>query len=451
MEDFIMNDGLENQDEMNELELGIGMSDDAYGTTVSENENADSDADSAIGDTDPGTLGDGYGEDASYLYTEDRNGDGIEDALYMGVDYDYDGRVDYAAQYLDNDGNGSFETIVEEYDNDGDGKFDMKITSVDLTDDGVANVEEVQMDTNNSGSYDTMVQQIDENGDGNPEYVQRGQDYNDDGQFDSLRVYEDTTGDGQMDMLTEIYDSDGDGQLDRANVHYDFDGDGKNDYTEVCQYDPSTGMVTPIRDMPSYGDNIGGTFYQELDNFEPSADYPNGISGDPASSMNHWEYQGDTNRCALYSQMFIIEEFTGQDLDIVTFENEAEGQGWFDNGTTLLNLNKMLDYYGIENEMSFHNDIDDIDQCLNEGGRVIVAIDAYEIWYGQGDDLFSPTSSGNHAVEVIGIDRSDPENPMVILNDSGNPNGRGVMIPLDDFMDAWQDSEFQMVECYPNY
>jgi hypothetical protein len=40
---------------------------------------------------------------------------------------------------------------------------------------------------------------------------------------------------------------------------------------------------------------------------------------------------------------------------------------------------------------------------------------------------------------------------MVILNDSGNPNGRGVMIPLDDFMDAWQDSEFQMVECYPNY
>ena len=79
----------------------------------------------------------------------------------------------------------------------------------------------------------------------------------------------------------------------------------------------------------------------------------------------------------------------------------------------------------------------------------IVAIDANEIWYGEGDDLFSPSSGANHAVEVIGIDYSDPDHPMVILNDSGSPNGKGEMVPLGDFMDAWKDGECQMIKCYP--
>ena len=139
-------------------------------------------------------------------------------------------------------------------------------------------------------------------------------------------------------------------------------------------------------------------------------------------------------------------------IEINEFVSVAEEKGWFsdDFGTTFLNTNKMLDYYGIENEMSFHNDIGDIEDCLNEGGRVIVAIDADEIWYGEGNDLFSPNSTANHAVEVIGIDYTDTEHPMVILNDSGSPNGRGEMIPLEDFMDAWKDGECQMIKCYPN-
>ena len=100
--------------------------------------------------------------------------------------------------------------------------------------------------------------------------------------------------------------------------------------------------------------------------------------------------------------------------------------------------------------MSFHNSIDDIENCLNNGGKVIVSIDANEIWYGHDNNIFSPASSANHAVEVIGVDRSDPEHPMVILNDSGNPNGRGEMIPLDIFEATWGDGDSQMIACYPN-
>jgi hypothetical protein len=50
--------------------------------------------------------------------------------------------------------------------------------------------------------------------------------------------------------------------------------------------------------------------------------------------------------------------------------------------------------------------------------------------------------------EVIGIDRSDPDNPMVILNVPGHPGGCGAMIPLEEFEDAWQDSNCFLVEAY---
>lgn len=56
-----------------------------------------------------------------------------------------------------------------------------------------------------------------------------------------------------------------------------------------------------------------------------------------------------------------------------------------------------------------------------------------------------PEQGANHAVQVIGIDRSDPDNPVVILNDPGQPNGQGIRVNADDFVDAWQDSDRFMV------
>ena len=189
----------------------------------------------------------------------------------------------------------------------------------------------------------------------------------------------------------------------------------------------------------------------ELDNFDPNnvSNYDS-ISGDPAKSMEVWECQGDTNRCALYSEKFVLEELTGNDIDIEEFVAVAKENNWFteDGGTTFLNMNNMLDCYGIENEMSFHNSIADIEDCLNEGGKVIVSINADEIWHGSDNNIFAPESCANHAVEVIGVDRTDPNNPMVILNDSGSPYGKGEMIPLELFEGAWEVGDCQMVKCY---
>jgi hypothetical protein len=400
------------------------------------------------------TDGDGFIDTAAV----DITGDGMPDVLY--TDLNNDGVFDPAM--FDNNGDGSFDTAF--YDTDGDGVVDTTV-----------------MDTNGDGYFDTYHTELDTNMDGVIDTISHAVDYDQDGTIDSITSYNDYDHNGIFDQVIKSYDSDGDGQIDTSVTYLDYDGDGSEDAVfmeqfidrdgdgrvdtyilntdadgdnvfeavEVYNVDAETGMIEldPL-DESDIG-NTAGVYIDDLEQFDPSKADMDSVSGDPAGSMKEWEFQGDTGRCALYSQKFVIEELTGEEIDIEELADLAEENGWFseEGGTPLLNMNKVLDHYGINNEMSFHNDISEIEDCLNSGGKVIVSIDADEIWYGESDDLFTPGDGPNHAVEVIGIDHSNPDEPMVILNDSGNPNGCGSMIPLDAFLDAWEDGDCQMITC----
>ena len=365
----------------------------------------------------------------------DADGDGVNESVAQMFDTDNDGVYDAITVATDADHDGYAESVRQIYDTNGDGMID---TIVD------------QVDTNNSGMADMVITQQDTTGDGNMNLVTKANDYDQDGQIDNVKIYSDYNADGRHEEVTKIYDSDGDGIMDKADVFTEGTGWGGHTSHSTYAFNPSTGEL-----IPSMASNFsfGGTYYTELDNFDPSSvsDYDL-ISGEPQSSIDYWEFQGDTNRCALYSQKFVIEEFTGQEIDIEQFAEEAARNGWFteEGGTTYLNMSQMLDHYGIENEMKFHQSIEDIEECLNNGGRVIVSLDADQTWYGNNHDIFSPEDSSNHAVEVIGIDRTDPNNPMVILNDSGSPKGKGEMIPMDVFQEAWDSGDNQMIACYPS-
>ena len=333
-------------------------------------------------------------------------------------------------------------------DSNGDGMADYFETNLDTTGDGFADSAVVAYDSNHSGVVDTVIVYHDTTGDGNVDTVAKMFDYDQDGHIDSMTLHQDLNGDGQYEQLSKLYDSTGDGQIDTVDVYFDSEGTGHASDHQVYAYDPASGELIPAA---AAGFEVSGTYIWDLDNFDPATvTDPDAISGDPAASMKVWECQGQTNRCALYSEKFVIEELTGADIDIEDFADVAKEHGWFteDGGTTFLNMNNMLDYYGIENEMSFHNNIEDIENCLNDGGKVIVSIDSDEIWMGKENNIFSPNSGANHAVEVIGVDRTDPDNPMVILNDSGSPYGKGEMVPLDVFEGAWEEGNCQMIECY---
>lgn len=299
--------------------------------------------------------------------------------------------------------------------------------------------EEIAIDTDNNFVNDMFIKEMDLNGDYLPDAIVKSFDYNQDGVIDSMSTFYDVDGDGEVDVLIKSHDSTGDGVLNHNDIYIN---------------NGSTPLFIPS-DL-QYGINaqsegeIMGTYVDELDHFNPSTSDPDFVSGDPMSSMDVWECQGETNRCALYAQKFVIEELTGRHIDIEEFVKVAEENGWFSEsgGTPFLNMCKMIDAYKLEHTMSFHCTIQDIENCLNNGGKVIVSLDANEIWYGEDDNLFSPFSNANHAVQVIAIDRTDPSSPVVVLNDSGHENGKGSMIPMDVFLGAWEDGNCQMIECY---
>lgn len=337
---------------------------------------------------------------------------------------------------------------IFEFDTDGDGIIDAHAADIDSDGDGYNELHIESYDTDNNGIMDTVVIYHDSTEDGYTDSIAKMHDYNQDGEIDSINLHRDLDGDGRYEFLTKGHDSTGDGQIDTIHVYVDLEGDGQADIHNIYAYDPASGNLIPSM---AGGFEVGGTFFTELENFDPNnVEDPTLISGDPADSIKVWEYQGRTNRCALFSEKFVIEELTGQDIDMEEFAEIAKAHGWFteEGGTTFLNMDKMLEYYQIDSEMSFHNDISDIEDCLNKGGKVIVSIDSYETSLGHDNNIFAPESGANHAVQVIGIDRTDPNNPMVILNDPGIPNGKGVMVPLDVFEGAWEDGNCQMIECY---
>lgn len=91
--------------------------------------------------------------------------------------------------------------------------------------------------------------------------------------------------------------------------------------------------------------------------------------------------------------------------------------------------------------------LDDLQQALVNGEGVMVGVDSDEIWmpgFDPGEPLDAylgiPGQGADHAVQVIGLDYTDSANPVVVLNDPGTPAGQGETVPLETFLDAWEDS-----------
>lgn len=104
---------------------------------------------------------------------------------------------------------------------------------------------------------------------------------------------------------------------------------------------------------------------------------------------------------------------------------------------------EILERYGLEPETMAGATIEMLENLRAEGRPPIVAIDAGEAWATNYDDNEDAEDAGkgvNHVVVFLRVDRSDPDNPMVVVNDSGRHDGGELRIPLVQFQDAWADS-----------
>ena len=159
--------------------------------------------------------------------------------------------------------------------------------------------------------------------------------------------------------------------------------------------------------------------------------------------------QPDDHSCALRSQQIVLRDF-GIDIPFDKLEQIALDNGVYTNeGTYTYDIGKVLELAGVGMHQVAGCTMYDLMNELAQGHRVIVSVDANELWnndtaYGRlknwFDDVFG-NQGGNHALIVAGVEvnPNDVNDIKVVLTDPGAGHLR-IEYPAEQFMDAWKDS-----------
>lgn len=180
------------------------------------------------------------------------------------------------------------------------------------------------------------------------------------------------------------------------------------------------------------------------------------VYGTPQQDITTWDgQQGYDITCAVRDQEFIIELFTGQEVDENALVQEALDRGWLEpgnvgeGGTAWEYIGNLLELHGIAVNRYTDANVFQLADELAQGHKVIVGVDSRELWQEKDPALDTilddaGLTSADHAVVVSGIDTSNPEDMRVLVSDPGTGEAL-ASYPLQEFLNAWSDSDFFMV------
>ena len=123
--------------------------------------------------------------------------------------------------------------------------------------------------------------------------------------------------------------------------------------------------------------------------------------------------------------------------------NQAYEMGLTDNisqGMYMADVQKLLAANGVPCE-NVTSSMDDLANRLESGYGIIAFVDAGEVW-GTDNDTASGDSNPDHFLVVTEIDTNTGT---VTLADPGDPNGNSREIPINEFEEAWADSNYEMI------
>lgn len=153
--------------------------------------------------------------------------------------------------------------------------------------------------------------------------------------------------------------------------------------------------------------------------------------------------------CAIKSQQLILEA-AGFDFSEEELREEAIQQGWYKPGfgTPLEDVGKLLESHGLEVEQQTNGTIFNLISEVSSGRPVIVGVDSCELWKpGIGESIEDSITGGfpDHALIVGGVEFNDSTSKwQVNLIDPGTGDN-SISYDLDQFDDAWADSDHFMV------
>jgi hypothetical protein len=171
------------------------------------------------------------------------------------------------------------------------------------------------------------------------------------------------------------------------------------------------------------------------------------LVGDPSGDAEHWFQQAANGFCVPASVAQIVSEYTGLHFEdeqyFVERANELHLFVVGPDGVPGIAVDgalALLEDAGVPASIEFGTGIESLVSYLEEGRRVVLAIDSGEIWEGETVE----DEAADHAIVVTGVDL---ERGVVIVSDPGDPNGNAMEYPIDTFADAWADSGYAAVVC----
>lgn len=185
---------------------------------------------------------------------------------------------------------------------------------------------------------------------------------------------------------------------------------------------------------------------------EPEVPITDDVVGPGHADDVYWRFQGNTQYCAIYSVRAVLSEMYGVDVDPQEVIDRANANGWLQYdangnpaGVLPQDIHKIFASFGVPSHEFTANDGDPwqgLNTALDNNQRVVLALDSGEIWGTDSPDEDVVKGPGaDHAVAITGIDYT---RGVVIVNDSGQEGGAGFEIPINEFYNAWQDSNFEM-------
>ena len=168
------------------------------------------------------------------------------------------------------------------------------------------------------------------------------------------------------------------------------------------------------------------------------------IAGNPTKSAAFFDLQDEDPTCATRVQQSVIEEVTGKDISNYDADKIAIDEGWYIpmQGTHPQAIGNLLSEYNINIERGYNWNIEELIQSLNSNEKVIVGLNANEIWSPMHDSDGIPIQQdfAGHAVRVTGIGVDEAGEYQVIISDSSTADREICVVSLKDFLNAWQDT-----------
>lgn len=148
--------------------------------------------------------------------------------------------------------------------------------------------------------------------------------------------------------------------------------------------------------------------------------------------------------CCLECEKYILRSYN-IDFDENELLTDALTNGWTkENGTALHNVGRHLEKRGLKVTREYKATIDDLAQALNDGLRVIVAVDGGELLGDRFEEMREDKLIGpipDHTVVVLSVDQQN--NTVKIYDPNSLTDEDAYTIRI--FQDAWNDSHNYLV------